>query len=218
MKAKSRRVLTTFLTRKYIPYPISFPQKMVFTEKGGLKMNIKRRATTVLAVMLVVLWAVGGQAFAQQTASPAIGPKMASPGMLTPGEARGPRRMIPHPLMEQINMWERFLLFQKDRFGLNLDQVDRIGSLLNGQRKLIIQKNAQTRILLIDIQELLLKDPADLKKTEEKVRELATLYGDMMMEQVRMFNKVLDVLTAQQRKEALDCFRESTYTKEIIMD
>jgi hypothetical protein len=181
-------------------------------------MKIETRATTVLSVILVALWAFAPQAFAQKLESSVTASEMASPGMPIPGEERGPRWMIPPTLLGQINMWERVLLFQKDRFGLNLDQMDRIRSLLNEQRKYIIQKNAQREILLIDIQELLLKDPADLKKTQEKVRELETLSGDMTLEQIRVFNKALDVLATEQRKQALDLFRQSIFTRTVRMD
>jgi hypothetical protein len=181
-------------------------------------MKIETRATTVLSIILVALWAFAPQAFAQKLESSVTASETAGPGMPIPGAETGPRWMIPPTLLGQINMWERVLLFQKDRFGLNLDQMDRIGLLLNEQRKYIIQKNAQMEILLIDIQEFLLKDPADLKKTQEKVRELETLSGDMTMEQIRVFNKALDVLATEQRKQALDFFRQWIFTRTVRMD
>ena len=82
---------------------------------------------------------------------------------------------------------------------------------MNDQRKYIVQKTADQRILLIDIEQLLIKEPYDLKKVEEKVKVLEDLNVEITMAEVQTLGKALAVLTPEQRQKMLAIFRESRF-------
>jgi Spy/CpxP family protein refolding chaperone len=94
--------------------------------------------------------------------------------------------------------------------------VNEIGSRLNDQRKTWVSKRADQMILFMETEDLLLKEPLDLKKVEEKVKAIQALSGEMFMEEIRTLEKVLSVLTPEQRKTVEEFMRESTFTRRIM--
>lgn len=124
-------------------------------------------------------------------------------------------RSVPPTLMGKIYLWERYVMGHRHFLGLTIQQVDEIGSSLNAQRRYWIGKRANRTILIMEIHELLLKDPVDLKKVEEKVKAVQALSTEMAMEEIRTLEKVLSILNHEQRKAVEDFMRESTFTRRI---
>jgi len=85
-----------------------------------------------------------------------MGPGMMGPGMMGPGmmgmagfERMGMQRM---GLMGMLHRWGSHFFTQKDQLGLTETQLDKIESVLNSHIKYAIRKNADRKILLIEIQ------------------------------------------------------------------
>ncbi len=72
-------------------------------------------------------------------------------------------------------------------------------------------------ILIVEIQELLLKEKVDLSEVEKKAKAMEAAFGDMLMERVRTFESALAVLTPEQRKKAVAFFKESTFPSAMRM-
>ncbi len=71
--------------------------------------------------------------------------------------------------------------------------------------------------MLIEIQELLVKDKIDLSEVEEKLKAMGALNTDMNMEGIRTLEKALTVLTPEQRKKIKALFKGSTYLRTMRM-
>jgi hypothetical protein len=124
-------------------------------------------------------------------------------------------RRVPRTLMGKIFLWQRYVIGHRHVLGLTDQQVDEIGSGLNSQRKYWISKRADRTVLIMEIEELLSKEPVDLVKVEEKVKSVQAISTGMVMEEIRTLDKVLSILTPEQRKTVQEFMRESTFTRLI---
>jgi Spy/CpxP family protein refolding chaperone len=109
-----------------------------------------------------------------------------------------------------LHQWGSCLFTQKEQLELTDEQLDQIQSILNSHMKYAIRKNADGRVLLIEIQELLVKEKVNLGEVKEKVQSLEGLNTDMNMEGVRTLEEALGVLTPEQQKKAKALFKTST--------
>jgi Spy/CpxP family protein refolding chaperone len=143
-----------------------------------------------------------------------MGPGMMGPGMMGPGmmgmagfERMGMQRM---GLMGMLHRWGSHFFTQRDQLGLTETQLDKIESVLNSHIKYAIRKNADRKILLIEIQELLVKDKVNLSEVEGKLKAMEALNTDMKMEGVRTLEQALAILTPEQQMKAKTLFKEAT--------
>ena len=188
---------------------------------------MKRTARRIICIMvfgLLLLPALqapaaqgeGPAGFRGMTTGAGSGTGDVEPQPMTPWVGmRGHWTKVPRTLMGKIYLWERYLIGHRNFLLLTEQQVDEIGSALNTQRKYWIGKDADRRVLIIEIEELLAKGPADLAKVEEKVKAVQALSADIAMEEIRTLEKVLSILTPQQRKAAEEFMRETTFTRTI---
>jgi Spy/CpxP family protein refolding chaperone len=113
-------------------------------------------------------------------------------------------------LAKILHQWGSCFFTQKEQLGLTDEQLDQIQSILNSHMKYAIRKNADGRVLLIEIQELLVKEKVNLGEVKGKVQSLEGLNTDMNMEGVRTLEEALGVLTPEQQKKAKALFKTST--------
>jgi hypothetical protein len=124
-------------------------------------------------------------------------------------------RGVPRTIMGKIYLWQRYVIDHRHVLGLTDQQVDEIGSGLNSQRKYRISKRAARTVLIMEIEEMLSKEPVDLAKVEEKVKSVEAISAGMVMEEIRTLEKVLSILTPDQRKTVEEFIKESTFTRGI---
>jgi Spy/CpxP family protein refolding chaperone len=117
---------------------------------------------------------------------------------------------VPQTMAGKVYLWQRYVIEHRHDLGLTLNQQDEIGSRLNEQRKKWVRKRADQMVLFMEVDDLLLKEPMDLKKVEEKVKAIQALSAEMFMDEIRTLEKVLSLLTPEQRKTVEDFMREST--------
>ena len=120
-------------------------------------------------------------------------------------------------LMKILHQWGSCFFTQKDQLRLTDPQVDQIQSILNSHMKYAIRKNADRRVLLIEIQELLVKEKVNLGEVEGKIKALEGLNTEMSMQGVRTLEEALSVLTPEQQKEAKALFKTSACMKAMGM-
>ena len=113
-------------------------------------------------------------------------------------------------LAKILHQWGSCFFTQKEQLGLTDEQLDQIQSILNSHMKYAIRKNADGRVLLIEIQELLVKEKVNLGEVKGKVQSLEGLNTDMNMEGIRTLEEALGVLTPEQQKKAKGLFKTST--------
>jgi Spy/CpxP family protein refolding chaperone len=181
-----------------------------------MERTVIKRARVIAVVAFVLCFIffvgeVGAQMAGPMMAQGAMGKRMTTPGM---------RPMMPtveswrrfHPRMGilwTLHLWENYLFAQREGLGLKEDQLGQIESILEAQRKYLIRTGADLRILRIEIRELLAMNEIDLASVDAKVKSLDALAANRIMEAVRNFEKVLAVLTPEQRKEAVTFFKDS---------
>ncbi len=124
-------------------------------------------------------------------------------------------RNVPGTLMGKIYLWERYIMGHRDYLNLTDQQVDRIGSELNEQKAYQISNKAKCRVLIMEIEDMLVKGSPDLTKVEEKVKSVKSISADIAMKEIRTLEKVLSILTPQQQKTVKEFMRDSTFTRRI---
>ena len=158
----------------------------------------------VLAVALVMVLAApaaaqmmgqmqqGGQAGGMMGGGMTGG--MMGGGMMGPGmhEGRG-NRMMSHegPLLTMM-------LEHSQDLGLNPEQEKKLRDLRTEFAKDSIRRTAEIRVAQIELDSLLEQDQWDLAKIEPKVKQIATLRGDLRFARVKTLAAGRAVLTAQQ--------------------
>jgi len=120
-------------------------------------------------------------------------------------------------LMKILHHWASCFVTQKDQLGLTDSQVDQIQSILNSHMKYAIPKNADRRVLLIEIQELLVKDKVNLKEVEAKVKAMERLNAELDMQGVRTLEEALSCLTSEQQIKAKALFKKSVCMRAMGM-
>jgi Spy/CpxP family protein refolding chaperone len=165
-----------------------------------------------------VLAAQGGTATGGQSVTGGAGSEKSGMELQKMAQWAGVRehwRRVPPTLGGKIYLWEHYIISHRDVLDLTLQQLNDIGARLNDQRRNWIGKRADETILFMEIEDLLLKEPMDLKKVEEKVKAIQALSGEMFMEEIRTPEKVLSLLTPEQRSMVREFMRESTFTRRI---
>lgn len=87
--------------------------------------------------------------------------------------------------------------------GLNLDEQQKkmIHEIKSRIMKETIRKMADIRIARIEIKDLLLQDPADMKAVEAKVKQLGTMRTEMHLAHIKALEDIKAKLTPDQRKK-----------------
>jgi Spy/CpxP family protein refolding chaperone len=99
--------------------------------------------------------------------------------------------------------------------GLNLDEQQKkaIGDIKSAMKKDTIRKMADIRIARIELSDLLLQDPLDLKAVEAKLRQLGSLRTEMHLSHIKTLESIKATLTPEQRK----LLKEKMKTGPMIM-
>lgn len=86
--------------------------------------------------------------------------------------------------------------------GLNLDEQQKkaIGEIRSTMKKDTIRKMADIRIARIELSDLLLQDPPDLKAVEAKVRQLGSMRTEMHLSHIKALESIKAKLTPEQRR------------------
>ncbi len=96
------------------------------------------------------------------------------------------------------------MLTRKDELELSPEQVKKLEQLRDGFERQSIRNRADSRIVELDISELLDQPAVDLTKVEAKIREAEKLRADLRIARIRTIEQAKTVLTPEQRKKFYD--------------
>lgn len=122
-----------------------------------------------------------------------MGGGMMGPGM-GPGMGGGPGgREMSHegPLIS-------IMLDQKQEIGLSPEQEKKLRDLRTEFSKETVRRTAEIRVAEIELESLLEQDKWDLSKIEPKVKQIATLQGDLRLARIKTLEAGRAVLTPAQ--------------------
>lgn len=158
---------------------------------------MKKSALIATAVLIVALAAL---AYGQ------MGGRGMGPGMM--GDCGMGRQM-----MEVEHHMSQCLM------GLDLDEQQKtsIGEIKSRMMKEMIQRNADMRIVQIDLRDLLSKDPVDMKAVEAKVKQSETMRTEMHLSHIKAMEDVKTKLTPAQRKKFREMMEAGSMMEEMEM-
>ncbi len=93
--------------------------------------------------------------------------------------------------------------------GLNLDEQQKkvIGEIRSSIKKDTIRRMADISIARLELRDLLLQDPPDMKAVEAKVRQLGSLRTEMHLSHIKALETIKTKLTPDQRKKLGDLIK-----------
>lgn len=102
---------------------------------------------------------------------------------------------------------------------LDLDdrQKTLISEIKSKMMKETIRRNADIRIVLIDLRELLSKDPVDMKTVEAKVKQLEMMRTEMHLSHIKAMEDIKTKLTPEQRKKFREMIEAGPMMEEMEM-
>ncbi len=181
----------------------------------------------VCLIAIPILLSFGSGVSAQQGAGRMMGQGgMTGPGMMQgdmmSGQSSGMMPMMQGSgcgkmcrrsmdLMETLHQWGSCFFSQKQQLGLSDEQVDGIESIFSSHTKYATRKNADRKILLMEIEELLMKEKFDSGGVKRKVKTLEELDTDIAMEGIQTLEKALAVLTPEQQKKIKALFKQACF-------
>jgi Spy/CpxP family protein refolding chaperone len=90
----------------------------------------------------------------------------------------------------------RMILMQ---LGLDDKQKEQIEGIITRTKKDMIKKNADLKIAQIDLENILSKDPVDMKAAESKFRAIEAIKTDLMLVHLNAVQEGKSILTPEQR-------------------
>jgi Spy/CpxP family protein refolding chaperone len=93
--------------------------------------------------------------------------------------------------------------------GLALDDQQKkvIGEIKSSMKKDTIRKMADISIARIELRELILQDPLEMKAVEAKVRQLESLRAEMHLAHIKAMENIKTKLTPDQRKKLMNMIK-----------
>ncbi|MGH7828505.1 MAG: Spy/CpxP family protein refolding chaperone [Candidatus Binatia bacterium] len=105
------------------------------------------------------------------------------------------------------------ILRNREKLGLSADQANNLEQLRNKFQKESIRKEADLRVAEMDLNSSLEAQPVDMRKVEEKIREIERLRADLRLARIRTIEKGKEQLTADQRKQLQDLLSDQRLTR-----
>ena len=103
--------------------------------------------------------------------------------------------------MSGMHMMPGRMMNRLGQLGLDEKQTEEVKAIFFRTLKEGIKKKADMGVAEIELRELFLKEPADFKAVEAKVRQIEMLRGDMLILQLKAREEIRSKLTAEQRKK-----------------
>ncbi len=127
-------------------------------------------------------------------------PMSGSAGMAS-GDLRGSMRMAGHMgiMTEDIMEARHRAMGMMMNLGLDEQQKETIHAIIDRTARVLIKKRADLLIAKIDLEEILHKDPVDLRAAEPKLKQIEAMKTDMFLTHLKAFEEIKSKLTPEQR-------------------
>ena len=140
---------------------------------------------------------------------PVMAQTMGLPVPGAPMGGQGPgmmgRRAMPGPGFGREGAWSShegplitIMLEHRQELGLTLEQERKLRDLRTEFAKESVRRSADIRVAEIEMDSLLEQDKWDLTKIEPKVKQIATLQGDLRLARIKTLGAGLEVLMPEQ--------------------
>lgn len=103
--------------------------------------------------------------------------------------------------MSGMHMMPGRMMNRLGQLGLDEKQTEEVKAIFFRTLKEGIKKKADMGVAEIELRELFLKEPADFKAVEAKVRQIEMLRGDILILRLKAREEIRSKLTAEQRKK-----------------
>lgn len=138
------------------------------------------------------------------------------------GQGMGGRGMGPGMMGECVmggQMMDAEQHMSRHLMGLDLDEQQKtlIGEIKSRMMKETIQRNADMRIVHIDLMNLLSKDPVDMKAVEAQVKQSEMMRTEMHLSHIKAMEDIKTKLTPEQRKKFRDMIEDGPMMEEMEM-
>ncbi len=124
-----------------------------------------------------------------------------------PQDQRGTVKPRPEPSMISL------MLHKREKLGLSAEQVRTLEQWRSEYDRESIRRSADLKVAEMDLTQLTNESHVDLKKVEDKVREIERLRGAQTLARIRTNEKGKGQLTADQRKKLQDMIGEPAPTR-----
>ena len=104
-------------------------------------------------------------------------------------------------MMDFDDMKHGDLLSQADSLGLSEDQIDKLNTLQLAHRKDIIRKQAEVKVIRLELAELVASDHLTVKDAEPLVHKLVNLEGDIHLRHLQALSDARNILTTDQLQQ-----------------
>ena len=152
--------------------------------------------TTFVLVLYLVLGSNYAHAQSMETSGPAV---QQAPSM---SEDRSQRAMegigvSPQDVLERRH---HFMQIMMD-LGLNDKQMEEVHNIVDSAAKDLIKKGADIFVARIDMEDIIHREPIDLKAAESKLKQIEAMKTETFMMRLKAFEQIQSVLTADQRNK-----------------
>lgn len=131
---------------------------------------------------------------------------MCAQGMMG-GHGMGSGMPAGHGMGDRMREAEHRLARYLDGLALDEQQKKVIGEIRSSIKKDTIRRMADISIARIELRDLLLQDPLDMKAVEAKVRQLGSLRTEMHLSHLKALENIKTRLTPEQRKKLGDMIK-----------
>jgi Spy/CpxP family protein refolding chaperone len=158
------------------------------------------RTGLCLLIAATLTIGIGFPAMAQMMGSPAQGGplRMQGPGMVGQGAGAGPMFGREGWGSSHEGPLITIMLDHKQELGLTLDQERKLRDLRTEFAKESERRSADIRVAEIELDALLEQDKWDQAKIEPKVKQIATLQGELRLARIKTLAAGREVLTPEQ--------------------
>ena len=119
-----------------------------------------------------------------------------------PGKGPGSRGM--HGLMKPFHVWLGRLMVHRDVIGLNPEQLDQIDEAATVHLSAAVRRKAEVRAVHIQLKRLLRQTPVDIAAADALLKESADLKYQLQREGIRLYARVLEILTDPQKAKTAE--------------
>ncbi|HWO43147.1 MAG TPA: periplasmic heavy metal sensor [Candidatus Eisenbacteria bacterium] len=166
---------------------------------------------------LVACVVVAGPSYAVDKITPAVHEELAQSWEDLGRQVRdwlgGWREHFAFPVPREERPLISTMLRHREKLGLSEGQARQLEQLRDNFHKESIRKEADLRVAEMDLKALLEAESVDMRKVEEKIREIERLKGDLRLARIRAIEKGKEQLTADQRKKLQEMLSDQRMTR-----
>jgi len=114
------------------------------------------------------------------------------------------------PRCDELSQRNHLYIMNAEELGLSEEQIKKLREIKSECDREFVIDREKMRVAKLDLGELLKSDEIDMKKVEEKSREVSDLLNKIILKRTKVIVQSMMVLTADQKKRAEELFGNQT--------